>query len=107
MRLIAERLLRSELRGQTYLQGELSRERPRLPPPRKRFHVCCSPHNHGALEVLKEMSAALNLRMEVTDNVEHVGTSVRFLIYLNRVRQICMEVACMNVVLNYCLSFLC
>jgi len=86
MRLIAERLLAPMMSGHTYLPGELSIERPRLPPPSrgKCYHVCCSAHNHGALALMQELREALSLaNLQLTDQVADVSLSERFLVYLN------------------------
>ena len=87
MRQIAERLLPADLHGKTYLQGELIRELPKLPPTSagKRFHVCCSPHNAGALAYLKEVQAELRLpSLTFTNTMSELADCERFLIYLNR-----------------------
>ena len=87
MRQIAERLLPADLHGKTYLQGELIHELPKLPPTSagKRFHVCCSPHNAGALAYLKEVQAALRLpSLRFTNTMSELAECERFLIYLNR-----------------------
>jgi hypothetical protein len=87
MRQIAERLLPADLHGKTYLQGELIRELPKLPPTSagKRFHVCCSPHNAGALAYLKEVQAALRLpSLTFTNTMSELADCERFLVYLNR-----------------------
>jgi hypothetical protein len=87
MRQIAERLLPADLHGKTYLQGELIRDLPKLPPTSagKRFHVCCSPHNAGALAYLKEVQAALRLpSLTFTNTMSELAECERFLVYLNR-----------------------
>ena len=57
MRLIATRLLPDGYGG-TYVQGELSgRAVTPLRPPRKMFHLYCSPHNAGAAELIAELSS--------------------------------------------------
>ena len=87
MRLIAERLLPAGIRGRTYLQGELAFEPPWLPPPSpaKRFHVCCSPHNHGAAALMEELRAALDVPVLVTHEVaDDVAACERFVVYLTR-----------------------
>jgi len=87
MRLIAERLIASEYQGRTYLQGELTHERVVLlppPPESKRFHICCSPHNLGALALIHEVQRAPGMQaLAVTDAMESVGDCERFLVYLN------------------------
>jgi len=84
MRLIAERLLEPALRGKTVLQGELSFERPTLPMPSavNRYHLCHSPHNRGVAAMVDELRCALSLQVEVTERLEEVGESERFLLYL-------------------------
>ena len=88
MRLIAERLLAPEWRGKTYLAGELSRERPKLPPPSvagKRFHVCCSPNNLGAASLMNELRDGLGLSsLRVSNDLDEVSESARFLVYLTK-----------------------
>lgn len=57
MRLIAERLLPPELRGATYMQGELAQRRSMLPAPSAGHvhHLYCSRHNEGAAELVSEV----------------------------------------------------
>ena len=86
LRLIAERLIGEEYAGKTYLPGEL-REMPsrRMPSPSagRRFHVCCSRHNRGALELMREIESSLGLRLQLTSDIGDAAVSERFLVYLN------------------------
>jgi hypothetical protein len=90
VRLIAERLLPSRLHGTTYLRYELARHDLSVPPPSdgKRFHVCCSPHNAGAYECMRELSQGLgggssDLCLRLTNEMDDLEDSERMLIYLN------------------------
>jgi len=67
LRLIAERCLDpgGGAAGTTYVDGEiLNQKRMPLRPPERRFHVFCSPHNLGALDVMIEVSRKYCLAME-------------------------------------------
>ena len=56
-----------------------------MPPPSAgmAFHVCCSPENHGGLEAMRELDAALGLNLRLTSEMEHVREAERFLVYLS------------------------
>ena len=86
MRLIAERLLPKSMHGQTYLEGELVTQRPTIAPPSqsKRYHLFVSPHNRGAMELVKEVQDALRWhhQLRVTDDLEAMSECERMLLYL-------------------------
>ena len=61
LRLIAERTLSVELRGEVYVQGEVG-SRPLVPPPLthgRKYNLYCSRHNHGAAELALELRQLL------------------------------------------------
>ena len=90
MRLIAERILTTELRGDAvYIQGEIiHKKQETLGEPRsgRNFHVYCSANNIGAKELMTEVqqarSPALN-SLVVTSNINQLALSECMLVYLN------------------------
>lgn len=85
MRLIAERLLPTEQRGSTFVQGEASATPlPVLPPPDAphRYHIFCSEHNLGGLALLTEVSDACGLPLAVTTQASELPACQHMLLYL-------------------------
>jgi hypothetical protein len=89
-------------KGITFLQGEMVREKPHLPPPsfattadarsaekstakaeKSCFHAYCSPQNHGAAELMNELATALTLDVKISHALEDLGKCNCFIIYLN------------------------
>ena len=85
MRLIAERLLPAAASGTTYIPGELHRLRVALPPPQdgRGYHLFCSEHNAGALELAQEMADALSVPLRVSSEASSMHECARVLVYLN------------------------
>ena len=84
IRLIAERMLPEMHASKTYVNGELSRQRPIPPPVRAgHHHVYCSPHNVGALELVREVEAALRITLAVITDADELGSCHNMLVYLN------------------------
>jgi len=85
LRLLAERLLPLSLRGMTYLQSEITRQRLLLPPLRggRRHHLFCSAHNAGALELARALQMALVGQVCVTSDRSELAQCERVLVYLN------------------------
>ena len=69
----------------TYLQGELSCLVPTLAAPRdgRIYHVYCSPHNAGALELMREVSAQFKQEITATEEATDLPACERMLVYLN------------------------
>ena len=67
LRLIAERLLPPEMKGTTYVQHELMRQKIKLALPSTAWHIYCSPHNAGALELMQDVAADHGLLMVMRD----------------------------------------
>ena len=84
IRLIAESILPDVHASQTYVSGELSLQQP-VPPPMQpgRHHVYCSPHNAGALELLREVEAALRITIDVTTDANEMESCDKMVVYLN------------------------
>jgi hypothetical protein len=58
IRLIAERGILGGASGALYLQGEAASIKVVLKPPAEEFHLYCSPHNAGAMELAQELGAS-------------------------------------------------
>ena len=85
MRLIAEAILPLHLHGVTYLQGEISRAAPvRLPPPRRSFawHVYCSPHVPGGVELIDEVADACQLSVRASTQLDELVHCECMLVFL-------------------------
>jgi len=85
LRLIAERLVVTEdLRGTTYVQGELVRVRSRLrAPSRGLYHLYCSARNEGAEAIATEVKMKRSLTaLKCTTNVAELQWCEAMLIYL-------------------------
>ena len=72
----------------TYLQDELTRLKPKLPKPRKysgrkSFHVYCSKHNSGALELMEEVEAQFDLKIAWSERSTDLPACQQMLVYLN------------------------
>lgn len=67
-----------------YVQGELKQKKVVLRSPSSRgmyaFHVFCSPHNPGALELMREASEALQIEILTTDDASDITQCERMLI---------------------------
>ena len=84
MRVIGEQLLSDAVRGTTYVRGEVSQQRPRLPSlPPARHRVYCSPHNAGADELIQEVKAALEVEVTATSSIEELGSCEHFFVLLD------------------------
>lgn len=88
MRLIAERLLSSKDEGRTYIKGELAYKQVTLARPTSghRYHVYCSPHNAGGFELIKELSATLEAKLETAGSCQSRGSSRQTRLESSRVR---------------------
>ena len=65
LRLIASRCMPA-VRGGIYVQGEvISQQRAFLDPPQAKYHVYCSPHNDGALQLLQDLAQKTKLQISV------------------------------------------
>lgn len=67
MRLIAERLLAADERGAVYVQGESSSQllKPSALTHGRKYHLYCSLHNVGAIEVVTEMQQLLSCKRQI------------------------------------------
>jgi len=83
LRLIAEQLLPEAVRGTTFVRGELSRCPPPARLPATRCHVYCSPHNAGALELVHELEATLQLTLTSTGALDKLPECEHFLLLLD------------------------
>ena len=84
MRLVARRMIADRAR-ETYLQGEISRNKVSLPSPRRgyHFHAYASPSNAGAAALLREVASALTLQISVGEQPSALGKCECMLLYLN------------------------
>ena len=86
MRLITEALLfhSSRRQGATFVQGEVTQKQTRLSPPRHgcKYHLFCSPHNAGALELTQELAGERGLKVEVSQDEGAMVQCERMAIYL-------------------------
>ena len=82
----SERSERSERVHQaaTVLQGELTYEKPTVPPPRngRKYHIYCSVHNTDAAELLREVASHFELKVAFTESIEHLESCERMIVYL-------------------------
>ena len=91
MRLIADSILResqvvgaNDLGSRTYLQDEMSRDRPALPSPRDGFifHAYCSRHNAGATLLLREVAETQTMEIKVSEDFNQLAKCERMICYL-------------------------
>jgi len=84
VRLIADQLLPEAVRGTTYLRGELSRRRP-TPAllPAGSYHVFCSSHNLGVLELISEIQETLQITITTTSDMNELSACQHFLVLLD------------------------
>jgi hypothetical protein len=87
LRLIAARVLQHSrvAPGGTYVQGELSNKKLqplRSPAHENGYHVYCSPHNAGALELVQEMAAVLSMNPLATESIDNIAMCDHMLVYL-------------------------
>lgn len=87
MRLLAERAagVTDEVRGTTYMQGELVRTPFSLhePSPSHKHHLYCSCHNHGAEALAMEVASARKLTaLKVTTSAGEMPSCEAMLVYL-------------------------
>ena len=84
MRLIAERLLPEQMAGRTFIRGELSHWELMLPRPASGFHhIYCSPHNAGAVELMREVADSLRSPIEVATEPDALTACQSMLVYLD------------------------
>jgi len=67
---------------ETYLQGEVSLERPVVGPPLNTFHIFCSWHNPGGSALLEEVASELSLELKLTSDEENMEVCDCVLVYL-------------------------
>jgi len=67
---------------ETYLQGEVSLERPVVGPPLNTFHIFCSSHNPGGSALLEEVASELSLELKLTSDEENMEVCDCVLVYL-------------------------
>lgn len=51
---------------EVFVQGEMSNQRPSLPPPKASFHVYCSASNPGAIELMHELSTVMSMECKTS-----------------------------------------
>ena len=96
LRLVAETLLpapgktkrgespRSDRSDDTYVQGELTQQPTPLRAPRPgRFHLFCSAHNAGAIELAEELARERGLQVVTTQEESEIERCCLMLVYLN------------------------
>ena len=69
MRLISERVLRAtapENQQPVYLQGEVEKQRVKLRAPLHKFHLYCSSHNIGAVQLADELQVSMVTRRKLS-----------------------------------------
>ena len=77
---------RARRANETYLQGEVSFLRPKVPPPRsgRAYHLFFSPHNAGAAELVDEVVGELKLKqLRCSSDAAALGRCEQMLVYLN------------------------
>lgn len=84
IRLLVERILPDKHRGKAQVGGELTHQRLVPPHPSNGRHtVYCSPHNDGALELIREVEAACGMSIDVSTDATQMASCDLLLIYLN------------------------
>jgi hypothetical protein len=87
MRIIASRVIEPltwpTSKTKVYLKDEISQKRVVVHPPKKRFHIYCSPHVVGSAELMAELGREKACTVMVTGDINELSQCDHFLAYLH------------------------